>query len=328
MQPYDVQLTARDRAILRTLVECRLATYQHLAQLHFEGRLEAAKKRCQKLTTGGYLTPRPRRIGEPMVLHLTGKALKLLLLHGYMDQYPELARQGISKRAKVSDATVKHELAVMDLRCAITTAIIRSSGFRIAEFSTWPLLHSFHAQTAIDAPRLLVRPDGYLRIVETSEDHQSRAHAFFIELDRGTESLATLVNRCLAYRQFYQSGGYARWHGARREQFERYPFRVLIIVTSEERRNNLAERLLQLSPPMLGMAWLATQASALQDPLGHVWMTPAAYRAAVDGTAFAVDAKTVAGSYRRQLHREPIVQQRVHLQRLLPTSPVTVDNCH
>jgi hypothetical protein len=252
-----------------------------------------------------------------MILHVTGQALKHLLSLGLMDRYPELARQDIAKRAKVSDATVSHELAVMDLRCAIAVAIQQSSGFRIAGFSTWPLLHSFHAQTAIDAQRMLVRPDGYLRIIETGDDHQTRTHAFFLEVDRGTESLATLVNRCLGYRQFYQSGGHARWHDARREKFERYPFRVLIIVANEERRNNLAERLLQLNPPILGLAWIAVTAAALQSPLGSIWMTPADYRAAVDKSLFQYGSEVITGSYRRQVHREMIVHQRVKLRPLI-----------
>ena len=49
-----------------------MATYVQLSQLHFEGRLEAAKKRAQKLQAGGYLSQRPRRVAEPVVLHLTG----------------------------------------------------------------------------------------------------------------------------------------------------------------------------------------------------------------------------------------------------------------
>ena len=207
MHPYDAQLTLRDRAILRTLVECRLATYLQLAHLHFEGRLEAAKKRAQKLIASGYLTQRPRQVSEPVILHLTGKALKRMLSEGLMERYPRLASEDIARRAKVSDATVKHELAVMDLRCAMTAALRPSLTYRIAEFSTWPLLHSFHAQVVVDAPRTLIRPDGYLRIAESREDHQTRLHAFFLELDRGTENLDTLVNRCLGYRQFYQSGG-------------------------------------------------------------------------------------------------------------------------
>jgi hypothetical protein len=317
MLPYDTQLTPRDRAILRTLVECRLATYTQLAQLHFEGRLEAAKKRAQKLIAGGYLTQRPRRVSEPVILHLTGKALKLMLSEGLMERYPRLASQDITRRAKVSDATIKHELAVMDLRCAMTTGLRPSPTYRIAEFSTWPLLHSFHAQIIVDAPRILIRPDGYLRIAESREDHQTRSHAFFLELDRGTESLDTLVNRCLGYRQFYQSSGYAKWHGGSRDQFERYPFRVLIVVTNEERRNNLADQLLRVSPPILGMVWIAVTDAALGNPFGSIWMTPADYRAAVDGTVFAIQRETQTGWYRRQVHREIIVRQRIAGRSLL-----------
>ncbi len=42
----------------------------------------------------------------------------------------------------------------------------------------------------------------------------------------------------------------------------------------------------------------------MMNPFGAIWITPADYRAAVDGTPFAIQHETQTGWYRRQVYRQ------------------------
>jgi hypothetical protein len=57
-----------------------------------------------------------------------------------------------------------------------------------------------------------------------------------------------LAEKALCYRDFYASGGFALRCGATAAEFRDYPFRVLIILQTAERRNNTAERLMNCTP--------------------------------------------------------------------------------
>ena len=66
-----IELQDRDVALLRGLFEARVMTLGHIATFHFDGRMEAATKRVQKLKRAGILHERPRRVYEPSIVCLT-----------------------------------------------------------------------------------------------------------------------------------------------------------------------------------------------------------------------------------------------------------------
>src|SRR6185437_15671045 len=137
------------------------------------------------------------------------------------------------------------------------TAAAQTASLSIEEFSTWPLLYEFQASPAGDHPSMTMRPDGFIRLHETESDGSVLEHTFFVEIDRSTEVLDTLITRCLCYRDYYRRGGLAGRYGRPRAEFDQFPFRVLIVVRTAERRNNLCERLLSLRPPILSQVWLS-----------------------------------------------------------------------
>ncbi len=79
---------------------------------------------------------------------------------------------------------------------------------------------------------------------------------------------------------------------------------------SKERRNNTALRLLQANPPILTQAYLTTREEILADPLGPIWLTPRAYREAVQGTPFDADRPSLMREYRTETEREILVEKR------------------
>jgi hypothetical protein len=273
-----IELQERDWQILRGLFESRIMTAAHASALYFEGRPEAAKKRLQKLKAAGLIAERPRlRPYDPAILFLSRQAFRLLSENGRIEDYPKLQLGQMEKRARVSELTLKHELAVMDVKAAVVAAITKLSHLRVAEFSTWPLLRQFRSRPSTGGKTQWVRPDGFIRIHQ-HESGGTSEHAFFLEVDRSTETLDTLAIRCLCYREHYRAGGFAAQMGHAPSEAGRFPFRVLIVCKTEQRRRNLATRLLQQRPPVFTQVWLATFEEVIPSPLGSVWSTPKDYR--------------------------------------------------
>jgi len=273
----SIEHQARDITVLHDLFVSRVMTLGHIAALHFHGRAEAAKKRVQKLKAAGLIAERPRKARDASVLYLTQSGFDLLTEHGELSDLPRLSRQSFEKRAHVSDLTLRHELAVMDVKAALAPAIDKMPGMKVVEFTTWPKLCEFDARPPGHSA-VRVKPDGRIRVEDRTDDPAVYEHTFFLEVDRGTETLDTLARRALCYRDHYASGGFAISRGGRREDFGEYPFRVLVVLPSAERRNNLAERLLSLNPPILTQVCLTTMAEIIRDPLGSIWLRPLDHR--------------------------------------------------
>lgn len=317
----DFKVQERDISILRGLFESRIMTLSHIAELFFAGRKEAAKKRLQKLKAAGLIGERARRVYEPSVLYLTRRAFALLQENGTLAEYPALSATTLEKRARVSEITLRHELAVMDVKTAFCSATSKAEAFTVTEFSTWPLLYQFEAaRPGYDVADVTVKPDGFIRVQEKESDGGLSEYTFFLEVDRSTETQDTLVSRAGCYLDYYKSGSFAVRNGATRADYKDYPFRVLMVFKTAERRNNMAERLLQASAPILSLACLSTFEEAIRDPLGAIWMRPVDYRDATKGTPFDTDGKPETWGYKRQTAREEFVERMVKKHRIFSDS--------
>jgi len=308
----NIELQERDVIVLRDLFETRLMTLRHLAALSFHGSQDAAKKRLQKLKRAGLVGERPRRAYEPSILFLTQKGFALLSERGALADYPSLTSAAFEKRARVSDLTLKHELDVLEAKTALTLAIRELPHLKLTEFSTWPALFEFEAAPGPYEIQRIVRPDGFIRVEEEHPDTSADEHIFFLEVDRSTEVLERLTTQARCYREYYRTGGLAKRFG----ETEQLPFRVLMVLQNTERRNNVADSLLRLRPPIMEQVWLATMSDVRGAPLGPIWIRPIDYRAVTSGTAF--DPKLPLSSpYRRRPEREEIVEKSVIKRGLL-----------
>jgi hypothetical protein len=313
-----LQFQDRDFALLRSLFETRIMTAEHIAALFFNGSREAAKKRLQKLKAAGLIGERKRKAYEPAVLSLTPKAFAALHDQGILAEYPQLGPSALDKRTRVSDLTIQHELEVMDVKAAFHSAIKKTEKFSIAEFSTWPLLHQFEAfRSGYGSAEVLVKPDGFIRIHEKEPDGGVSEYSFFLELDRSSQTQDTLATRAGAYIDFYKSGGFAVRNGAARSAYKEYPFRVLFIFKNAERRNNMAERLLENNPPIFTQVMLSTFNEVVAHPLDPIWTCPRDYREATKGTPFDTDGRQRQFGYQRQTAREIFVEKNINKSPLL-----------
>lgn len=263
----------RDLPLLQGLFDARVLSLQHIAAMYFGGRHEAAKKRVQKLKAARWISERPRLIGQPSILFITRRGMQLLHDHGLLASYPQLPWSALSRRAHVSELTVRHELDVATVRAALTTAITARPDCRLIRFTTWPRLYQFRARPSPTSRPRLVQPDGYMQLTQITADGPVDRH-FFLEVDRSTESQPTLATRMACYRDYYRSGGFARFCGHDPCDYRRFPFRVLLILRTAERQNNTADMLLELVPKIRRQIWMTTFSALIRTPLAPVWMCP------------------------------------------------------
>lgn len=308
----SIQLQARDIAVLRGLFESRVLSLAHTAALYFEGKADAAKKRIGKLKRAGYIGERNRRVYEPSVLFLTRTAFDYLSQHGHLLDYPQFSWGQLERRLQVSPITLRHELSVADCKAAFCAAVRTHEDLTVAEFATWPLLfqfnHAFHPATG---ERVTVKPDAFIRVRQDHVGDNPSEHTFYLEVDRSTEVQDVLVTRLLCYLDYYKRGGLAMKCGRRASEFRDFPFRVLVVCKSAERRNNLTEQLLRCNPPIRTFAMLTTLAEFIADPLSAIWVQPKDYLEATKGTSFDPMAQRHNGAYRRQVEREAMVERAI-----------------
>ena len=311
-QQHDIELQDRDLALLHGLFESRLMTLKHVAALCFHSSQEAAKKRVQKLKRAGLVGERSRRPFEPSILFLTSKGFDTLSIQGALSGYPNLTWAAFERRAQVSELTLKHELDILEVKTAITLAIHQRPNFNLVEFSTWPALFEFDSAPGPYEPPRTVKPDGFIRIQEEQSPGSFQEFDFFLEVDRSTEVLERLATQACCYRQYYRNGGLAKRLG----KTGPVPFRVLMVFQNAERRNNVADTLLRLAPPIMEQVWLATLGDLRSNALGDIWIRPADYRAVTQNTAFDSE-HAPSWPYRRRPVREELVEKSINKLPLL-----------
>jgi hypothetical protein len=302
-----VELSDRDWDLLRDLFESRVMTLRHVARLYFPGLKDMPKKRVQKLKAAGLVAERERtHVSQPSVLQLTKKAYEVLRKKRKLEEYPQI---GFENRGKLSELKLKHELEVMDVKAALKPAIDGTERFEVVQFSTWPFLYEFKA---CDPRGMLVptQPDAFIRVHETLLEGGVEEHYFFLEVDRSEEGQLVLAERAHCYGDFYRNGGFAARFGGTIETKKDYGFRVLITCKTEERRNNLAERLLLNTPPVHSQVWITTTAQLTENPLGPIWIRPVDYRDVTKDTPFD-PYKERERIYRRQTEREDLVDRLI-----------------
>lgn len=309
-QRTGVSLQPRDLSLFRGLYESRVMTIRQIAALYFAGALEMARKRVARLVAGGYLATRRKSLPTlPSGFTLAEAGFGALVENKCLEGLPLMNWSKLQKRLEVKDATLVHELDVLDAKVALVNALASHPTYQVSECSTWPALHQFES-TDSNGASVMVYPDAFLRI-EKSEAGAVFESVYYIEIDRSTESLDVLVARCAAYREHYRLGGYAVACGHDRAAYHDFFFRVLITCVSSERRNNIAVRLLMLPQPILSQVWITTQAELLRNPLGAIWVRPKDIDAAQCSDTDVSGESRRFDLYRRSGDRERALEERL-----------------
>jgi hypothetical protein len=202
---------------------------------------------------------------------------------------------------------------VQDVKVGFVSRL-NSSGFSVKEFWTWPRLSQFTASSGNGSS--FVKPDGFIRILDTDAGGDTYQSVFFLEIDRGSENREQLATRARCYLNYYSDGGFAEWNGQPRSEFKKFPFRVLIVLKTAERRNTVAVQLLEGRPQILTHSWLTTLAEVIADPLGSIWVRPKDYLALEQEYAKLQNAWN-GRVFRREAAREQSIEAKIAKHRLL-----------
>lgn len=295
-RPVGPAIQPRDERLFWGLLESRVLTREQLAGLYFDGSYEMAKKRLAKLTRAGYIVERKPRANPghyfPSLLSLGRKGFAALVASGQLAAFPKMTWDHFVDRVALAQTTLAHEVELIDHKVALARAVHAHPTLRIDEFLTWPTLFQFETEELESKKRFTLKPDAFVLVA----DGDDAEHSCFVEYDRAKEAGRHLMKKAWGYHRFYIDGGFAHRSGAPRDAFKAHPFRVLYVFPSEERRNVIAERLLQIHRPVdaeqrmpalvKNQHWLTTRAAHLANPLGPIWLTLDEYWRATEGTTY------------------------------------------
>ena len=314
-----IKITERDLLILRGLFDCRILNIHHFAELFFEGRQDAARKRIKKLQANKLLNVRQKKVTEEHLYFITRKGFELLTENGALDDYPKVLWKDFEKRAVVSSTRVQHEVEIADVIALFARAVRGHARMKIKQFVVIPLFTEFQAVTP--AGRKSYRPDAYIQLsIEGEEDAY-----IFVEVDRSNHSHSVIMEKCSAYWDYYKRGGFAKKSGGQEEGIHEFPFRVLWVVPSIDRRNLLMESLIRESEKPQSVskglysrrqAWFAAKGDLENDILGEYWLVPEDYKKALKGTNFDPLTRSRDGIKKRNIERDKFVDERVLKRKL------------
>ncbi len=322
LQPEPV-IQARDTQLLSGLLESRVMTREQLAKLYFAGNYDVAKKRLQKLTKGGFVHERKTEANPghffPSMMSLGRKGFDAISDTPYLAAFTGMKWEHLVERVQLARSTLAHELELVDHKVAFTQALHGHRSLALGEFLTWPALYQFTTEDWETGKPFVLKPDAQIVALEAGE----LEHNFFLEYDRSKEAGRHLMKKAWGYHRYYASGGFAVRNGAAKDAFKEHPFRVLYILPSIERRNSIAERLLQICDPgnqgakkpllLKNQHWLTTSEEFLADPLGAIWLTLSGYWQATEGTAY--DPRSYFTTH-RITPRDRLVAEATNLQSL------------
>jgi len=216
-------LTDRDWQIIAMLARVRVATSAQLEILYFSGvSRRRAQQRLAVLARRRVLARLPRVIGGVRA----GSRGHVYALDAAGQRLADLGQRSRPRRPRpVGTAYLDHALAVAEVYVRVVLAE-RSGALRLVRFAGEPgAWRSFYGAGGAG---VTLAPDAYLvTSVDGFEDH------WFLELDLGTESAATLARKLAVYRGYWQSGT----EQAAREVFPK----VLWLVPDESRAGVLAK---------------------------------------------------------------------------------------
>jgi hypothetical protein len=239
-------------------------TRAQIQQVFFrkDGRLasvQAACRRLKLLSERGYLDRirLPVTKGSGPHLYLPGTAADVVL---DKDERELWGRRRRARRVE-SVAGFVHGLEVIDFYIALKEAMERWGGTLV----TWLGEREARHQFVQNKKKLLLNPDGYCLWALGEEEG-----SFFLELDRGTESMTRFSQKLERYEAYYKIRAYHDHLG----QVGLRP-RLLIVVPDERRVEKLhkwiSSRQEKRKLTSLPTVMVAAQDPVMADTMGPIW---------------------------------------------------------
>lgn len=252
LQPRDVEL-------LKALFACRYLTTSQIQQVFFgRNRSVVCARLNQKLLPHGFVS----RHVQDAAFHTTDAVYALgragiRVLAQELQVAPHAVGRGLERSAE--SFFLRHLLAVNDLWAALRYATRDPTApCSVASWWTEKKLRGLHRVAHRHAPIADSR-----FVLAYLDD--ARAH-FFVEVDRGTESLRVFQDKVRRYLAYFVEGGHERDYGTS-------AFRVLTVVPDERRLTRLLAASAEAGANDIFL--FATTGGITQHGiLGSVWCTP------------------------------------------------------
>lgn len=201
------QLSERDWSILRFMRQHRYATTVHLRRRFFTGHAtpSAATRACTRVLNRLYvrriLSRLERRIGGVR----RGSASYVWCLDIVGDRLTRENRKNRILPHEPSFPFLDHTLAITETHVGLHEAA-NEELFQLDE--VWVETEAWREFMTPSGARSVLKPDLKVTISnEAFNDH------WYIEIDRGTESLPTLIRKCHVYEQYRRTGRAQAEHG-------------------------------------------------------------------------------------------------------------------
>jgi Replication-relaxation len=240
IQPRDMQVFAE-------LNTCRFLSLPQLAQLCFNGNLETARKRLQKLRGAGYIECQRLLHAVPACVWMTAKASTLLGRPRSHSHRPNLA-------------SLRHELVIRDFRMRLLLDA-PEYGMDVETVRVQAEDISFNVRGCRH------RPDAFLTLGGKTRKH------YFLEIDLGTESIRVFTRKIEQYERLFKRGAFAARFDAPPGRYRDYPFQVLAVFDSPTRQERVLAALREDGYRHFLLAARLPEACAT--PLAEIWTSPA-----------------------------------------------------
>lgn len=203
------RLSERDMAIVRSVAEHQFLTPRHVQALHFADHAPISGSRIARRVLA--------RLRELRLLGTLDRRIGGVYAgsHGlvyYVDVVGDRLLSGRTGRGarrphEPTERFLRHRLAIADANVDLITAD-RAGDLELVDSAVEPA--SWRTFTGVGAARQILKSDLYAETATTDD----LVCAWFIEVDRGTESIPTLLTKCREYEAYRQTGIEQDRHGA------------------------------------------------------------------------------------------------------------------
>jgi len=260
-------LTERDQKIIQAVWKYRFLASSQIKELFF-GSKSKCDRRLRELYDHAYLDriaiPQVQGRGE-LVYALWDKGAELLVQeNGIQRKDLKWSRQ----KNKIQPQFLQHELNLALFRMAVEKSVYLMPEVKLLFWlsgeeikAKWRTKFSAH-QYGKNKKDGGLRPDAYLGI----ETPKGKLY-FFVEIDRGTESLKVIQKKIELYFNAYSKGLFEHSLGVKK-------FRVLFVVETDERVSKLMT--LGTNTPTPSLFWVVTQADLKESTtcFTNIWKVP------------------------------------------------------
>jgi|Deesub1362A_J573_1020465.scaffolds.fasta_scaffold01835_1 hypothetical protein len=218
-------LTERDKKVILLVYENRFLRRDQIQKLFFPST-QTCNQRLMKLYQHRFLERifKPVSFGQSQAVYALDKRGKDIVAR-------ELGLENIKwskSKNRVELFFLEHTLAVNDFKVNLLLFLRERRDVKLLFFKhEWEDLKDRVSDPRGKRPYLPVTPDAFFGI----ETERGKAY-FFLEADRGTQTLKRFREKIVAYRQYWKEGKYQERHGFKN-------FRVLTVTTSKKRLLNL-----------------------------------------------------------------------------------------